>query len=148
MRPLNPSLAGRSLGVFLACICVVGCGLKHSVKITNRQVGELALPKTRSSDVVVTEGDIDRAYSAICDIEVQIFKRNRFLLEPTKADAYGALRDEGANVGADAVIFARDFYAICDPGSVCIIAVPRLVGTGRAIKFVGADNRGRDDGDQ
>jgi hypothetical protein len=85
-----------------------------------------------SSAVVLSQNDIlDRPYEVLGDIHVTVSKTTVFNSDPTEMSVAEALREKGAEIGANAVIFARF-------GSLTISAVSygTMEGAGRAIRFV------------
>lgn len=87
---------------------------------------------TEQADIVVTEGDItDRKYTVLGDITATVNKTTIFHPDPTPALVADALREEAAELGADAVVLVR--YG--DVG-VSLLSWGSLDGKGRAVKFV------------
>lgn len=79
----------------------------------------------------MTESDItNRRYVSLGDITVVVNKTTVFHPNPTRELVNDKLREKGAELGADAVIFAR--YGA---GGMSLMSWNSLEGKGRAIKF-------------
>ncbi len=88
-------------------------------------------PVKKPEDILLTKEDItDKKYDILADLEVVVNKTTIFHADPTPAMVDQKLREEGARIGADAVIQVR--Y-----GSVgmSLVSWGSLEGKGRAIRF-------------
>lgn len=123
--------------VMLVAVClglaVAGCSHRSSSSIEPSSTASATkLPSTRVSEIILTQEDItDRPYETLGDIEVSVSKTTIFNSDPTPEMIDKELREEAAEMGADAVILIR--Y-----GSVGISAFSwgALEGKGRAVRFV------------
>ncbi len=86
--------------------------------------------KTPESVILSKEDITDKKYDILADLEVIVNKTTIFHADPTPAMVDQKLREEGAKLGADAVIQVR--Y-----GSVgmSLVSWGSLEGKGRAIRF-------------
>lgn len=97
------------------------------VKVTTEQS-----QKKNSSDVLLTDGDMPgRKYASVGDVTVTVNKTTIFHPDPTREMVNEKLREKGAELGADAVIFVR--YG---NGGISFVSWGSLEGKGRAIKFL------------
>ncbi|QMV72974.1 hypothetical protein HS961_09040 [Comamonas piscis] len=118
----------------LAAVTLTGCASWSSTRVEQNygdvptlKVGE----KTHPQDIILSDQDMpDRKYQPLGDIVVNVNKTTIFHPSPTPAMVNEKLREQGAELGADAVILIR--Y-----GNVGISGVSwgTLEGKGRAIKF-------------
>lgn len=120
--------------VVILTLIVSGCAATRSssnVSLPDTSPAETSSP-TIVTDIFLTQDDIlDRNYESLGDIEVSVSKTTVFHPDPTNEMIDEKLREEAAELGADAVILVR--Y-----GTVGISAFSwgKLDGNGRAIKFV------------
>ncbi|CAO3378632.1 hypothetical protein [Azospirillum argentinense] len=83
------------------------------------------------ADVIVTEKDItDRKYRSLGDINVTVNKTTIFDKDPTPALVEERLKEEGAKLGADAVVLAR--YGTV---GISFMSWGSIDGKGRAVVF-------------
>ncbi len=96
------------------------------------QIAKAAPAKAKSAaEVMLTEKDItDRTYKVIGDINVTVNKTTIFHSDPTREMVRQKLKEEGAKVGADAVILVR--YGTV---GVSFMSWGSLDGKGRAVAF-------------
>lgn len=86
---------------------------------------------TSVDKVALFEGDVtDRAYEAIGDISVTVNKTTIFHRDPTREAVAERLKEEAAQLGADAVIHVR--YGTV---GISLISWGSLNGKGRAIVY-------------
>lgn len=124
------STAARVAAVLLP-VLLAGCSTWSSSEVGNVKQSEAAPVKTAPQRIVITEGDItDRAYTVLGDISVTVNKTTIFNADPTREMVNAKLREEAANLGADAVIFVR--YGTV---GISMMSWGSLDGKGRAIKF-------------
>ncbi|WP_158743653.1 hypothetical protein [Acidisphaera sp. L21] len=84
------------------------------------------------SGIIVTPNDItDRRYQALGDIHVTVSKTTVFNSDPTEAKVEEALREKAADLGANAVVFAR-YGAV----TMTLTSYGAMEGAGRAVRFV------------
>lgn len=87
---------------------------------------------TDAADILITEEDItDRAYESLGDISVTVNKTTIFHSDPTPEMVREKLREEAAELGADAVVLVR--YGSV---GVSLMSWGSLDGKGRAVRFV------------
>lgn len=117
-------------------LCLGGCAStwsSASVKPTSETNGQTQekYAKTKAEDVIITENDItDKPYTVLGDIDVNVNKTTLFSADPTHEQAAEKLRQEGAKIGADAVILVR--YGTV---GVSLMSWGSLNAKGRAVKF-------------
>lgn len=124
-----------------AALIVSGCSSTWSTSNVERAPGAEASTSSDSSateveatdpaSILVTKDDItDRPYRVIGDIEVTVNKTTLFHPDPTPALVDEELREEAAELGADAVILVR--YGTVGVG---LASWGSLDGKGRAVAF-------------
>src|ERR1700744_3536628 len=88
-------------------VALSACGTRSSTNVTPPAGAPAAAPvavKTDPAKMLVTEKDItDRKYHSLGDIQVTVRKNTIFDSDPTPAKVDEALREKGAEMGADAV---------------------------------------------
>jgi len=88
-------------------------------------------PVKKPEDILLTKEDItDKKYDILADLEVIVNKTTIFNADPTPAMVDQKLREEGAKIGADAVIQVR--YGSV---GVSFTSWGSLEGKGRAIRY-------------
>ena len=86
---------------------------------------------TQTNKILITEQDItDRPYTFLGDVTVTVNKTTIFHPAPTRELVNKRLREEGAKLGADAMILVR--YG---EGGITPMSWGSLQGKGRAVKF-------------
>ncbi len=123
-----------------AALVLSGCSSSWSTSNVERapntsasssSASEDSAEKTDPASILVTKDDIsDRAYRVIADIEVTVNKTTLFHPDPTPALVDEELREEAAELGADAVILVR--YGTVGVG---LTSWGSLDGKGRAVAF-------------
>lgn len=93
--------------LLLPCLLILtACGSWHTGDVA-RAPGGAQLPATTPSSIVVTEGDLTRPYTVIGDVNVTVRKTTIFDKDPTHETVNDALRNDAAELGANAVILVR-----------------------------------------
>ena len=116
-----------------AVILMQGCGTYSSSSFTEAPgLGSFHSTHHREpSQVFLTQGDIiNRRYVVLGDISVSVSKYSLFDKDPTQASVNDALKEKAADLGADAVIFAR--YGNV---GISFSSWGTLDGNGRAVMF-------------
>ncbi|MEF9964650.1 MAG: hypothetical protein RR779_09790 [Comamonas sp.] len=118
----------------LAAATLTGCASWSSTRVEQNN-GDVATTKvsekTRAQDIILTDQDMpDRQYKSLGDIIVNVNKTTIFHPSPTPEMVNEKLREQGAELGADAVILIR--YGKV---GVSFVSWGTLEGKGRAIKF-------------
>lgn len=85
------------------------------------------------SNVPVFEGDIDRPYRVIGQVNDSLRKPFAFVPDPTKAQIFGEIWERARKMGADAVVNAR-----FGPTKTTLFNFGKTPISGTAIKFVDA----------
>ncbi|WP_282607482.1 hypothetical protein [Pelagibius sp. Alg239-R121] len=132
--------------VIVAALAVSGCSTWSTAKVepapeaagttakdsgTKAEAKAAPAEKTNPADILVTKDDIeDRPYRVLGDINVTVNKTTLFHPDPTPALVDEELREEAAELGADAVILVR--YGTVGVG---LASWGSLDGNGRAIAF-------------
>lgn len=112
---------------------IAGCASwsTSSVERTQAAQEQKTVQPTQANKILITKKDIkDRSYSVVGDITVTVNKTTLFHADPTREMVNEKLREEGAKLGADAVIFVR--YGKV---GVSFWSYGSLEGKGRAVKF-------------
>ena len=127
----------------VGCMILSACATRSSSTVTEpgaKQESTLDLPKEVTSNrpetdpakIILTKDDItDRKYEVIGDIKATVSKTTIFNSDPTPEKVDEELREEAAELGADAVILIR--YGSV---GVSVFSWGSLSGQGRAIYFV------------
>jgi uncharacterized protein YbjQ (UPF0145 family) len=120
----------------LVCLCAVAA-LSGCASWSTASVDRSDQQKTQQSyatipeHVKIVQGDIaDRRYVSLGDITATVNKTTIFNANPTKEMVNAKLREQAAQLGADAVIFVR--YG---DGGISLMSWGSLEGKGRAIKY-------------
>lgn len=100
----------------------------HAVDL--RYATARARAQTAPGTVTVTEADLPDAYHVLGDITVRGYRVGAFGQSPTYDSLTEALREEGARLGADAVILVR----FGQPG-MGTISYTELEARGRAVRY-------------
>lgn len=130
MKSTRSSIASR-LALILIPVALSGCSTWSASDVSNVKAADVAPVKTAPNQVLVTEADItDRPYTVLGDISVTVNKTTIFNADPTREMVNDKLREQAANLGADAVIFVRYGTA-----GISMMSWGSLDGKGRAIKF-------------
>jgi hypothetical protein len=121
-------------GILSAVLMVAGCGHRSSADVSMAPgiATQAVAVKRDPATVRVVEEDItDRKYETIGDIEVSVSKNNIFESDPTPQMVKAKLAEKAAELGGDAVVFAR--Y-----GTVGMSAFSwgSINGKGRAVRYV------------
>lgn len=123
----------RVIALSFLAIAISGCAPTRSssnIELSNESA-EIYAP-TLAENIIVTEDDIlDRSYETLGDIEVSVSKTTLLNEDPTNDMVDEKLREEAAELGADAVILVR--YGTV---GISMFSWGKLDGRGRAIKFV------------
>jgi uncharacterized protein YbjQ (UPF0145 family) len=90
----------------------------------------MAAKPTNAASVTVSEADSNRKYVSLGDISVSVNKTTVFNKDPTRDDVNQKLKENAAELGADAVILVR--YG---EGGMSLMSWGSLEGRGRAIKY-------------
>ena len=117
-----------------AALALAGCSSYSMSDVEKRDAAtqEAKVQKTDPAKIIVTEGDItDRKYVVLADITATVNKTTIFHADPTPALVEKKLREDAAELGADAVVLTR--YG--DVG-VSLLSWGSLEGKGRAVRFV------------
>lgn len=85
---------------------------------------------TNAASITVTESDLTRPYVVLGDLDVTVRKRSLFDADPTRETVNEALREEAAELGADAVILVR--YGNV---GLSVVSYAALDGRGRAVAY-------------
>jgi len=125
----------KSTVVILSILLVSACNTWSTSNVelkTDHSENQVAsAPKKLPKDVIVTTNDItNRSYRVLGDIEATVNKTTIFHADPTKEGVNEKLREEAAEIGADAVILVR--YGSVGIG---ILSWGSLEGKGRAVVF-------------
>ena len=134
-------LTVRHAFIICAALAVSGCSSSWSTSnvkpatdskaSTGSDSSAAEVEATEPSSILVTKDDItDRPYRVLGDIEVTVNKTTLFHPDPTPALVDEELREEAAELGADAVILVR--YGTVGVG---LASWGSLDGKGRAIAF-------------
>jgi hypothetical protein len=126
------SVERRIVAPAIAVVLLSGCATwsTGSVDRSDTQAA-IATRPTDPATLALTEGDItDRTYVSLGDITVTVNKTTVFHPDPTRAQVNQKLKEEAAELGADAVIFVRYGGRGISP-----LSWGSLEGKGRAVKF-------------
>lgn len=118
---------------FLAsALLLSACGTYSTSSSTPAANAPTAARAAKTPDqVIVTENDInDRPYTSLGDISVTVRKVTIFDSDPTKEKVNDALKEEAADMGADAVVLVR--YGTVGIG---LMSWGQMDGNGRAVVF-------------
>lgn len=126
--------------IAVAVLAFAGCATwstseVHAPSLEDPRVVSAPVPTKRAptsvDKVALFEGDVaDRAYEAIGDISVTVNKTTIFHRDPTREAVAERLKEEAAQLGADAVIHVR--YGTI---GISLISWGSLNGKGRAIVY-------------
>lgn len=119
----------------LVLLAVTACGHRATHEVTSEAASTAssvkAVAKTDASQIRVTESDItDKKYVTLGDVSVSVSKNTIFDSDPTKAMVEEELKKQAAEMGADAVVFAR-FGSV----GISLFSWGVIEGKGRAVKF-------------
>lgn len=141
---MGDKMRSRYILLVVGCMVLSACAATRSSSTVTepgaKQDSTLDLPKEVTSDrpetnpakIILTKDDItDRKYEIIGDIKATVSKTTIFNSDPTPAKVDEELREEAAELGADAVILIR--YGTV---GVSVFSWGSLSGQGRAIYFV------------
>ncbi len=129
----------RHVAILAAALLLSGCATWSTAKVdpapgaegTSAKQSSAEAEKTNPVDIIITKDDVtDRPYRVIGDIDVTVNKTTLFHPDPTPELVDEKLREEAAELGADAVILVR--YGTV---GVALTSWGSLDGKGRAIAF-------------
>jgi len=112
---------------------LAGCATWSTAYVEGEQEALLkgTVQPTQANKILITEKDItDRPYTFLGDVTVTVNKTTIFHPDPTRKLVNERLREEGAKLGADAMILVR--YG---EGGITPMSWGSLQGKGRAVKF-------------
>jgi|SRR5450830_107877 len=118
----------------LALTTLTGCATWSTSSVDGADKAAIATQTSKKSpsDVRITDTDLpDTKYVAIGDITVTVNKTTIFHPDPTREMVNEKLKEKGAELGADAVLFVR--YG---NGGISMMSWGSLEGKGRAVRFV------------
>lgn len=118
----------------LALASLTGCATWSTSSVDGADKAAIATQTSKKSpsDVRITDTDLpDVKYAPIGDITVTVNKTTIFHPDPTREMVNEKLKEKGAELGADAVIFVR--YG---NGGISMMSWGSLEGKGRAVRFV------------
>ncbi len=112
---------------------LAGCATWSTAYVEGEQeaLQQGTVQPTQANKILITEKDItDRPYTSLGDVTVTVNKTTIFHPDPTRKMVNERLREEGAKLGADAMILVR--YG---EGGITPMSWGSLQGKGRAVKF-------------
>ncbi len=112
---------------------LAGCATWSTAYVEGEQeaLQQGTVQPTQANKILITEQDItDRPYTFLGDVTVTVNKTTIFHPDPTRKMVNERLREEGAKLGADAMILVR--YG---EGGITPMSWGSLQGKGRAVKF-------------
>ena len=112
---------------------LAGCATWSTAYVEGEQeaLQQGTVQPTQANKILITEKDItDRPYTFLGDVTVTVNKTTIFHPDPTRKLVNERLREEGAKLGADAMILVR--YG---EGGITPMSWGSLQGKGRAVKF-------------
>jgi len=112
---------------------LAGCATWSTAYVEGEQeaLQQGTVQPTQAKKILITEKDItDRPYTSLGDVTVTVNKTTIFHPDPTRKMVNERLREEGAKLGADAMILVR--YG---EGGITPMSWGSLQGKGRAVKF-------------
>lgn len=118
----------------LALATLTGCATWSTSSVDGADKAAIATQTSKKSpsDVRITDTDLpDTKYVPIGDITVTVNKTTIFHPDPTREMVNEKLKEKGAELGADAVLFVR--YG---NGGISMMSWGSLEGKGRAVRFV------------
>lgn len=118
----------------LAIATLTGCATWSTSSVDGADKAAIATQTSKKSpsDVRITDTDLpDTKYVPIGDITVTVNKTTIFHPDPTREMVNEKLKEKGAELGADAVLFVR--YG---NGGISMMSWGSLEGKGRAVRFV------------